>query len=120
MRNTDQIRENTAAIKSYEPMKLTDIHQLRDAVLACGLTLCADCTGQCSTAAGTKAKLGDLTRLLTYHDNFGYRSEAKRLYQEMDAVSRDWADADLAAAEAACPNKLTFSSLLARAADCLA
>ncbi len=119
MRNTDQIRENTAAIKSYEPMKLTDIHQLRDAVLACGKTLCADCTGQCATAGGTKAKLGDLTRLLTYHEDFGYRSEAKRMFREMDAESRDWADADLAAAEAACPNKLKFSSLLPRVNQCL-
>jgi predicted aldo/keto reductase-like oxidoreductase len=119
MRNTDQIRENTSAIKSYEPMKLTDIHQLRDAVLACGKTLCADCTGQCATAGGTKAKLGDLTRLLTYHEDFGYRSEAKRMFREMDAESRDWADADLAAAEAACPNKLKFSSLLPRVNECL-
>lgn len=119
MVNTDQIRENTAAIRSFEPMKLTDIHYLRDAVLACNRSLCADCTGQCSFAGGTRAKLGDLTRLMTYHDHYGYRSEARRLFQELDSESRDWADADLAAAEAACPNKLKFSSLLARAADCL-
>lgn len=114
MRNTDQIRENAHAVKTYEPMKTADIHQLRDAVLGCGLTLCADCTGQCSRAAGTNARLGDLTRLLTYHDNFGFRSEARRQYAEMDATSRDWSDADLAAAEAACPNRLKFSSLLPR------
>ena len=28
---------------------------------------------------GLLAKLGDLTRLLTYHEDFGYRSEAKRM-----------------------------------------
>lgn len=114
MRNTDQIRQNAAAMRLYEPMKTADLHQLRDAVLACGTTLCADCDGQCARAAGTKAKLGDLTRLLTYHDNFGYRATAKQLYSEMDAESRDWSDANLAAAEAACPNKLKFSSLLPR------
>jgi hypothetical protein len=32
----------------------------------------------------------------------------------MDPVSRDWSDADLAAAEAACPNGLKFSSMLPR------
>jgi hypothetical protein len=119
MRNTDQIRENTTAIRSYEPMKTADIMQLRDAVLACGKTLCADCTGQCATAGGTKARLGDLTRLLTYHDDFGYRAKARELYQEMDIESRDWSNADLAAAEAACPNKLKFSSLLPRMEKCL-
>jgi len=119
MRNTDQIRENAAAIRSYEPMKTADIMQLRDAVLACGKTLCADCTGQCAAAGGTKARLGDLTRLLTYHDDFGYRAKARELYNEMDAESRDWSNADLAAAEAACPNKLKFSSLLPRMEKCL-
>ena len=119
MVNTDQIRENTAAIKSFEPMKLTDIHDLRDTVLACGRTLCADCDGQCSRAGGTKASLGDLTRLLTYHDQYGYRSEAKRLYRELAPESCDWSDADLALAEAACPNHLKFSSLLPRASQCL-
>lgn len=120
MRNTDQIRENTEAIRTYEPMKTADIMQLRDAIVRCGLTLCADCTGQCGKAGGTKASLGDLTRLLTYHDNFGYRSEARRLYSEMDEAARDWKDADLAAAEAACPNKLKFGSLLPRVDRCLA
>lgn len=119
MRNTDQIRENTHAVKIYEPMKTADIHQLRDAIVKCGLTLCADCTGQCAHAAGTKARLGDLTRLLTYHDNFGFRSEARKQYSEMDVESRDWSDADLAAAEAACPNRLKFSSLLPRVDRCL-
>jgi hypothetical protein len=120
MRNTDQIRENTEAIRTYEPMKTADIMQLRDAIVRCGLTLCADRTGQCGKAGGTKASLGDLTRLLTYHDNFGYRSEARRLYSEMDEAARDWKDADLAAAEAACPNKLKFGSLLPRVDRCLA
>jgi hypothetical protein len=40
--------------------------QLRDATLAQGPTLCADCDGRCSTAAGTTAELGNLTRFLTY------------------------------------------------------
>jgi aryl-alcohol dehydrogenase-like predicted oxidoreductase len=47
MRNTDQIRENAHAVKTYEPMKTADIHRLRDAVVKCGMSLCADCTGQC-------------------------------------------------------------------------
>ena len=78
MRNTDQIRENADAARRFEPLKLADIHQLRDAVLAQGPTLCADCDGRCSTAAGTTAELGDLTRFLTYHEHHGDRSEARR------------------------------------------
>lgn len=58
------------------------------------------------------ALLGDLTRLLTYHDQYGYRGEAKRLYREMAERDRDWTGADLDAARLACPNRLDFTTLL--------
>jgi predicted aldo/keto reductase-like oxidoreductase len=119
MVNTDQIRENVAAIQSFEPMKLSDLNDLRDAVLACGRTMCADCTGECARAGGTRAKLGDIARMLTYHDQYGYRSEARRQYRALEEADRDWRGADLSAAEAACPNRLRFSTLLPRAEECL-
>lgn len=114
MRNTDQIREDTAAAMSYEPMKQAQIERLRDACLAAGPTFCADCDGRCAVAGGTRASLGNLTRLLTYHDQYGYRGEARRLYAGMPETERDWSGADLEAARAACPNKLNFAELLPR------
>jgi len=112
MRNTDQIRENTDAARRFEPLKEAEIHQLRDAALAHGPMLCADCDGRCSAAAGTKAELGNLTRFLTYHEHHGDRAEARRLYAELPPEARDWSDADLAAARAACPNRLDFAKLM--------
>ena len=112
MRNTDHIRENTDAAHRFEPLKEADIRQLRDATLAHGSMLCADCDGRCSIAAGTKAELGNLTRFLTYHEHHGDRSDARRLYAELAAEARDWSGADLEAARAACPNRLDFASLL--------
>src|SRR5205085_639578 len=55
MRNTEQIRSNVAAAQSFEPLKRVEIEQLRDASLAAGPTLCADCDGRCARAAGTAA-----------------------------------------------------------------
>ena len=112
MRNTDHIRENTDAARRFEPLKEADIRQLRDATLAHGSMLCADCDGRCSVAAGTQAELGNLTRFLTYHEHHGDRSEARRLYAELPAEARDWSGADLEAARAACPNRLDFARLL--------
>jgi predicted aldo/keto reductase-like oxidoreductase len=112
MKNTDQIRENTDAARRFEPLKVADIHQLRDAVLAQGPTLCADCDGRCSVAAGTKAELGNLTRFLTYHEHHGDRTEARLRYAELPAEARDWSGADLEAAREACPGKLNFAKLL--------
>jgi aryl-alcohol dehydrogenase-like predicted oxidoreductase len=112
MRNTDHIRENTDAARRFEPLKEADIRQLRDATLAHGPMLCADCDGRCSIAAGTRAELGNLTRFLTYHVHHGDRTEARRLYAELSPEARDWSGADLEAARAACPNRLDFARLL--------
>jgi predicted aldo/keto reductase-like oxidoreductase len=120
MRNTDQIRSNVDAARRYEPVKQTDIHQLRDAFLAHQPTLCADCDGRCSIAGGTKAELGDITRYLTYHEQHGDRAEARRQFAALSAQARDWSNADLEAARAVCPSHLDFAALLAKAEKHLA
>jgi predicted aldo/keto reductase-like oxidoreductase len=114
MRNLDQIRENSLAAANFQPMDRAEILELRDAVLASGPTFCADCDGRCARAAGTDAALGDLTRLLTYHDHYGYRGEARRLYSQLPEAHRTWSGADLEAAREACPNHLDFATLLPR------
>ncbi len=119
MRNTDQIRENTAAARGFRPMTRAQLDRLRDACIAAGPTLCASCDGRCSRAAGTTAELGNLTRFLTYHEHHGYRAEARRLYGALAEAARDWRGADLEAARRACPNHLDFASLLPRADELL-
>ena len=112
MRNTDQIRQNVDAARRFEPLKAAEVRQLRDAALAHGPTLCADCEGRCSAAAGTTAELGNLTRFLTYHECLGDRAEARRQYAALVPEARDWSSADLEAARNACPNRLDFARLL--------
>jgi predicted aldo/keto reductase-like oxidoreductase len=114
MRNTEQLRENCDAARTFRPMTRAEIERLRDACIAAGPTFCADCDGRCSRAAGTDADLCSLTRFLTYHDHHGHRAEARRLYAELPASARDWTGADLEAARDACPNKLDFAQLLKR------
>src|SRR3954453_15002029 len=96
----------------FEPLKPAELDQLRAAVLASGPTLCADCDGRCSVAAGTGAELGNLTRFLTYHEHHGHRAEARREYAGLSPEARDWSGAALAAARAACPSRLDFARLL--------
>ncbi len=120
MRNTDQIRENAAAARLFQPLTTSEIDRLRDACIAAGPTMCASCDGRCSRAAGTTAELGNLTRFLTYHDHHGYRAEARRLYAQLEPAARDWQGADLEAARQACTNKLDFARLLPRVVEHLA
>lgn len=115
MNNTDHIRLNADAARRFKPVNAADLRQLRDAALASGPMLCADCDGRCSEAAGTRAELGNLTRFLTYHEHHGLRTEARRCYQELTAEARDWSGADLEAAREACPNHLDFAKLLPEA-----
>jgi len=120
MHNTDQLREDLHAARTFKPLTTAEIEGLRDAVLAAGPSFCANCDGSCSRAAGTEARLGDLSRLITYHDHYGARTDARRLYSEMDEKHRDWKGADLEAARAACHAHLDFAELLPRVDEHLA
>ncbi len=120
MRNTDHLRENADAARRFEPLKTADILQLRDAILAQGPTLCADCDGRCMAAAGTQAELGNITRFLTYHQGLGDRAHARREYAKLSDEARDWSGADLEAAREACPSRLNFAHLLSEAEKHLA
>lgn len=114
MQTTDQVNENTRAARAFQPLAAADIESLREAFLASRPTLCADCDGRCALAAGTNARLGDLTRYLTYYERHGFRDHARRQFASLPAAARDWEGADLDAARAACPSKLDFAALLPR------
>ena len=112
MRNSDQTNENADAARRFEPLKQAELDELRDALLAAGLTMCPNCDGRCALAAGTKARLGDLARFYTYHEDHGIRGHARECYAELTAQEKDWQGADLAAARDACHNRLNFAEIL--------
>jgi predicted aldo/keto reductase-like oxidoreductase len=120
LKNVDQISQGAHAARTFEPLKAAELDAIRNLYLASNPTHCASCDGSCARAAGTKAELGNLARYYAYHEHNGERAEARRLYAEMDEQARDWRDADLAAAQAACPNHLNFSELLPKVDEYLA
>ena len=115
MNNTDNLRENVEAARTFKPLTVAELGGLRDAALAANPTFCADCDGRCALAAGTGARLGDIARYLTYHEHHGYRGEARENYAALTPSERDWSGADLDAARDACPSKLDFARLLPEA-----
>jgi uncharacterized protein len=112
MSNTDEVNQNTDAARRFEPMKPSEINELHAALLDAGPIMCAACDGRCQRAAGTDARLGDLTRFLTYHEHHGARRHARDAYAKLTEEERNWHGADLDAARAACPTKLDFAQLL--------
>ncbi len=115
MRNTDQTREDVDAARRFVPLKQAELDELRAAVLAAGPTLCPNCDGRCSAAAGTKANLCDLARFYTYHEDHEMRGHARDCYTGLSAEGRNWKGADLEAARAACHHKIDFARLLPEA-----
>lgn len=114
MHNTDQLHEDIHAARTFAPLTTAELEGLRNAALAAGPSFCANCDGSCSRAGKTEAKLGELSRLITYHDHYGARTDARRFYAEMDEKDRNWKGADLDAARQACHAKLDFAKLLPR------
>ena len=86
MKTTDQMNEDVHAARTYQPLKAAELREIHEFFLASGPTMCALCDGRCSLAAGTGAALGDLTRYLTYHEQHGERTEARRLYAAVAGV----------------------------------
>ena len=112
MSNTDEVNQNTDAARRFEPMDPSEIHGLRAALLDVGPIMCSACDGRCGRAAGTDARLGDLTRFLTYHEHHGARRWAREAYAQLTEEERNWHGADLEAARVACPTRLDFAQLL--------
>ncbi len=112
MPNTDQVTQNTDAAQRFHPMSPAEIRGLRTALLKAGPMMCAACDGSCSRAAGTNARLGDLTRFLTYYEHHGAHRWAREAYAVLTEEQRNWQGADLASARAACPTGLDFAQLL--------
>jgi predicted aldo/keto reductase-like oxidoreductase len=112
MRNLNQTTEDADAARRFEPLKQAELDELHEALLAAGPTLCPNCDGRCSLAAGTKARLGDLARIYTYHEENGIRQHARECYAELAAEERDWSGANLQAAREACHHKLDFAKIL--------
>jgi uncharacterized protein len=115
LKTIEEVIENADAARRFEPLKLAEIDELRDAVLASNPTFCPGCDGRCADAAGTKARLGDLARFYTYHEHHGIRGVARSEYAALTPEEREWQGADLAAAQAACHHKIDFASLLPEA-----
>src|SRR5208282_4710905 len=92
MTNTDQVNENTDAARKFTPLKEADIHALRDAVLAAGPMMCADCDGRCGRAAGTSARPASATLLMTAPAKFRWPRIAARNSSELCEDERKWLD----------------------------
>lgn len=80
---------------------------------------CHGCGHLCETAA-RGVPVATVMRYLRYYSAYGKRSEARALYQALPPQARAMAEADLLAAEKACPHGLPVVQLVRKAGEALA
>ena len=117
MTNRSDLRENIAA--SRETLSSKEAALLEQHREATSHLYCHGCGHLCETAA-RGVPVATVLRYYRYYDAYGKREQARALYQALPAVSRHFIDADLLAAEAACPYDLPIADLVRKAESRLA
>lgn len=112
MTTRSDLRENVAASReglSPKEARLLEEHRQKTAHL-----YCHGCGHLCETAA-RGVPIATALRYLRYYGVYGKRQEARALYQALPAAARELAEADLLAAERACPHGLPVVRLMGEA-----
>jgi predicted aldo/keto reductase-like oxidoreductase len=112
MTNRSDLRENVAASK--EPLTPKEARLLEEHRRATAHLYCHGCGHLCETAA-RGVPVATVLRYYRYYTAYGKRERARALYQALPPEARVLADADLAAAEAACPYGLPVTHLMREA-----
>jgi uncharacterized protein len=119
MPTESMVEQNAAA--AYDRLSLAEADLLNRYAIATANTYCpAGCGGcrrECEEAIETPLPVADILRFLMYHDSYGRRLDARRLFGELPPHLRSLEGADLHAAAAACPNRLALDHLLPAAFD---
>lgn len=116
MTNFSDLRENLAASRdelSRREARLLEEHRLRTAGL-----YCHGCGHLCETAA-RGVPVATVLRYLKYYSVYGKRQEARALFAALPPETRALADADMRAAETACPHNLPIGNLVRSAHEFL-
>jgi uncharacterized protein len=112
MTTRSDLRENIAASRDEltpREARLLEEHRKLTAHL-----YCHGCGNLCETAA-RGVPVATVLRYLRYYEVYGKREQARALYKALPTVSRQLVDANLHAAEAACPHGLPVVDLIKRA-----
>jgi predicted aldo/keto reductase-like oxidoreductase len=109
MTNRDQLKDNMGA--TVTPLTAKEARLLEEHRRATAHLYCHGCGHLCETAA-RGVPVATVLRYLRYYSAYGKRHEARALYQALPPEARNLAEADLAAAERACPHSLPVVQLV--------
>ncbi len=115
MQNAAQVESSVAAARSYKtPLKLSQINQLKETVLAGNRTFCPGCPACHEAAAGTPLAFQDIARFVTYYEQDGWL-EARTQYRDLPAGARNATGLDLAGLKSRCQFQTDYPEIIRRA-----
>jgi len=120
MDNTTKLAENVAAAKSPVQLSMVDFQQLRRLAVATAGYSCHGCSHICESRIDGEVRVADTLRFLMYHECYGERDEARKLYGALRPPERSIEHVSFRRAEAACPQGIRIAERLALARRLLA
>ncbi|MFH1060660.1 MAG: aldo/keto reductase [Pseudomonadota bacterium] len=121
MPNIAQLSANAAAAMDKTKLSATDLDYLRQYASATSCDYCAGCAGLCEGVLGANVPVGEVMRAMMYARSYGDLQRARELYAQLPAAAlASLGAAELAQAEARCPQGLAIASLLGQAREMLA
>ncbi len=112
MTTRSDLRENIAA--SRDALTGKEARLLEEHRKATAHLYCHGCGHLCESAA-KGLPVATVLRYYRYYEAYGKREQARALYQALPVVSRQLIEANLLAAEAACPHGLPVADLIKQA-----
>ena len=114
-----KLRENVAAAVNKSKLSQREGQALEQYAAETRRFACDGCDHICRPYVQSPVQIGATMRYLMYHDSYGQRQEARRLYSQLPENARPAAHMDFNGASAACPNGINIGAHMKRATKVL-
>ena len=115
MDNFDKLRENVAAAVDRHELGTREWQAIDRYAAATRAHACDGCDHICNPAVDAPVHIGATLRFLMYHDAYGDRDEARRLFRELPEEAQRLDGVDFRPASQVCPHGLDVAALMERA-----
>lgn len=113
--NMKILKENSDAARSQQQLDAREMSELFRYAAETSHNRCQGCSHICESRVDGNLKIADQLRYLMYDECYGEKSEARQLYQALDADQKEFRSIDLAAATQACPQRIDIAKRLGEA-----
>ncbi len=117
MESFTQLRENIAAAVDREELGRADWEAIERYAAETRRYACDGCDHICNAAVDAPVRIGDTMRFLMYHEVYGEREKAKRLFAGLPGEAKRLRGVDFSGADSACPHGVDVAAHMARSAE---